>query len=288
MQGTDLMLTEQQHNFFNTFGYLGFPGLMADRAAEIDAAFEAIWGDRGGGHNGKPHDGTARSCIVPFIDQNEYLSSLVDDPRVDGIFTSLLGEEYNYLGSDGNFYVGDTNWHSDTDWSGKMRGKPPRIFYKMALYLDPVTATSGALRVVPGSQHYGDEYAEALQATLRMAPDKLGIPGSQVPAIALESNPGDVVVFNQNTKHSAWGGNNRRRMFTINCTARYSEEEMPLLRNEIGAFARFWIDSVYGEAMLRNASPQRLVHLQQPLSQQGHLVEEVRKAKLTMKEPSRG
>ena len=283
-----LQLTPQQIAFIDTFGYLVFPGLLADKIDRIIAEFESTFAVQGGGHNGKPHDGTARSCIVPFIDQNEYLSSLVDDPRVDGIFTSLLGEEYNYLGSDGNFYVGDTNWHSDTDWSGKMRGKPPRIFYKMALYLDPVTATSGALRVVPGSQHYGDEYAEALQATLRMAPDKLGIPGSQVPAIALESNPGDVVVFNQNTKHSAWGGNNRRRMFTINCTARYSEEEMPLLRNEIGAFARFWIDSVYGEAMLRNASPQRLVHLQQPLSQQGHLVEEVRKAKLTMKEPSRG
>ena len=283
-----LQLTPQQIAFIDTFGYLVFPGLLADKIDRIIAEFESTFAVQGGGHNGKPHDGTARSCIVPFIDQNEYLSSLVDDPRVDGIFTSLLGEEYNYLGSDGNFYVGDTNWHSDTDWSGKMRGKPPRIFYKMALYLDPVTATSGALRVVPGSQHYGDEYAEALQATLRIAPDKLGIPGSQVPAIALESNPGDVVVFNQNTKHSAWGGNNRRRMFTINCTARYSEEEMPLLRNEIGAFARFWIDSVYGEAMLRNASPQRLVHLQQPLSQQGHLVEEVRKAKLTMKEPSRG
>jgi len=35
------------------------------------------------------------------------------------------------------------------------RGKPPRTFYKMALYLDPVSANSGALRVIPGS-HRGD------------------------------------------------------------------------------------------------------------------------------------
>ena len=97
-----------------------------------------------------------------------------------------------------------------------------------------------------------------------------------------------MVVFNQNTKHSAWGGNNRRRMFTINCTARYTDEEIPLLRNEIAAFARFWVDSPYGDAMLRTASPQRMLHLQQPLSQQSHLAEEVRKAKLTMKEPARG
>jgi hypothetical protein len=61
---------------------------------------------RGGGHDHKPHDGTARSCIVPFIDQSEYLSSLIDDPRLDGIFVSLMGGDYNYIGSDGNFYVG--------------------------------------------------------------------------------------------------------------------------------------------------------------------------------------
>lgn len=283
-----LQLTAQQLAFMETFGYLVFPGLLNDKIDRIIAEFESVFAAHGGGHNGKPHDGTARSCILPFVDQTEYLASLIDDPRIDGIFTSLLGEDYNYLGSDGNFYVGDTNWHSDTDWSGKMRGKPPRIFYKMALYLDPVTATSGALRVIPGSQHYGDAFAEALQATLRTSQDKLGIHGSQVPAIALESNPGDVVVFNQNTKHSAWGGSNRRRMFTINCTACYTEEEMPLLRNEVAAFARFWVDSVYGDAMVRTASPQRLLHLQQAIDQQGHLAEEVRKAKLTMKEPARG
>ena len=162
-----LQLTPQQLAFMDLFGYLVFPGLLNDRIDRIIDEFEGVFAAHGGGHNGKPHDGTARSCILPFVDQTDYLASLIDDPRIDGIFSSLLGEDYNYLGSDGNFYVGDTNWHSDTDWSGKMRGKPPRIFYKMALYLDPVTATSGALRVIPGSQHYGDTFAEALQASLR-------------------------------------------------------------------------------------------------------------------------
>ena len=40
--------------------------------------------------------------------------------------------------------------------------------------------------------------------------------------------------------------------------------------------------------LLRTATPQRLVHLQQAIDQQDHLAEEVRKAKLTMKEPARG
>jgi len=48
---------------------------------------------------------------VPFINQSKYLSSLIDD-----IFASLLGDDYNYLGSDGTYYVGDTGWHSNGGW----------------------------------------------------------------------------------------------------------------------------------------------------------------------------
>ena len=53
--------------FFDTFGFLSFPGRMADRIAEITDEFESLWAARGTGHAGKPHDGTARSCIVQFI-----------------------------------------------------------------------------------------------------------------------------------------------------------------------------------------------------------------------------
>jgi len=283
-----MRLTAPQLAFIDTFGYMVFPGLLSDRVERISAEFEAVFERHGGGHDGKRHDGTARSCVVPFVDQSEYLSSLLDDPRVDGIFSSLLGEDYNYLGSDGNFYVGDTNWHSDTDWSGVARGKPPRVYYKMAIYLDRVARDTGALRVIPGSHRYGDAFAEALEKSLRKAPDVLGVPGASVPAVALESVPGDVVVFNQNLKHSSWGGGTRRRMFTMNVTARFADRDLPILRNEITSFARFWVDSVYAEPMLRGAPPARMAHLRQALENQGHLAEAVRRAKAEMKEPSRG
>jgi hypothetical protein len=205
-----MQLTDQQRAFMDVFGYLVFPDLLSDRIDRIIEEFERTFAERGGGHNGRPHDGTARSCILPFIDQTEYLSSLIDDPRIDRIFTGLLGAEYNYLGSDGNFYVGDTNWHSDTNWSGKFRGKPPRVFYKMALYLDPVTATSGALRVIPGSHRYGDRYgdrfAEDLQTTLRSPQDSLGIRGDQVPAVALDSVPGVDSVYGDAMMRTAGPG----------------------------------------------------------------------------------
>ena len=103
MENQGFKLTEQQISFFHTFGYLSVPGLMADRIEEIDREFEAVWSERGGGHNGKPHEETARSCIASFIDQSEVLSSLLDDQRILATPTTLLEENFNYMGSDGNF-----------------------------------------------------------------------------------------------------------------------------------------------------------------------------------------
>ena len=80
-----LQLTAQQLAFMDTFGYLVFPGLLNDKIDRIIAEFERVFAAHGGGHNGKPHDGTARSCILPFVDQTDYLASLIDDPRIDGI-----------------------------------------------------------------------------------------------------------------------------------------------------------------------------------------------------------
>ncbi|MCA0457840.1 MAG: phytanoyl-CoA dioxygenase family protein [Chloroflexi bacterium] len=283
-----LNLTPQQLAFMDTFGYLSFPGLLNDKIVAIQNAFEAVWTERGGGMDGKPHSGKMRSVIVPFIDQSEYLSGLLDDPRVNGIFSSLLGDDFNYIGSDGNFYVGDTNWHSDLDWASDAIGTPRLKYYKMAFYLDPLTRSSGALRVIPGSHRFGEPYAEGLEKQVRKSQDVWGISGAEIPAIPLETNPGDVVVFNFATKHSAWGGDNQRRMFTINATAHYQPDDIGYLKGIISGAARFWIESVYGERMLNSASPERMVHLQQSLDNQAHLPEEVRKAKLTMSEPAHG
>lgn len=281
MSSLSFALTAQQLNFFETFGYLGLPGLLADRATEIDAAFEAVWAERGGGHDGKPHDGTARSCIVPFIDQSAVLSSLIDDPRIHGIATSLLGDDFNYMGSDGNYYVGDTRWHSD-GWHPKIR------HVKIAFYLDPLTANTGALRVIPGSHRLGDGYADGLQADVRNSADLWGTDGADLPAVAFETQPGDIVCFNHNTKHAAFGGNTERRMFTINLCQRYPDEKLDDLRDYIGGAARFWIDRAYGAEMVQTAGPERMRHLAQVMANDGHLAELSRKARETMAEPSRG
>ncbi len=64
-------LTKEQKRFFNDFGFLQFPGLLSDRIESVIEDFEAVFRERGGGHNGAQHDGSARSCIVPFVDQSD-------------------------------------------------------------------------------------------------------------------------------------------------------------------------------------------------------------------------
>ena len=282
-----MRLTEQQLRYFETFGFLKFPGLFAEEADAITEAFEHVWAMRGGGHGGKRHDGKYRSALLQFIDHSEYLSALIDDPRIDDVYSSLLGDDYNYTGSDGNYYVGDSQWHSDLYHERKY------VSVKVALYLDPVARETGCLRVIPGSHQIGDKYGDALDSQVHIGrsagpQESFGLSGGEIPAVALESEPGDMLMFNHCIKHSSFGGGDRRRMFTINAQQRYLDEELEELRDDIGGRANFWVESAYGETMVRTSGPARMRHLEQLLANDGHLPELARKARERMSEPSRG
>jgi len=274
-------LSEAQMLFFDTFGFISLPGLLTDVIDEIIEAFEQVWAGRGGGHNGQPHDGKRRSCIVPFIDQHERLCALLDDPRIEGLLCSVLGDDFNYTGSDGNYYAGDTGWHSD-GYTKQMR------HVKIAFYLDHLTRDTGCLRVIPGSHRLGEGYSEILEKFARHSEEHLGVKGSDLPAVALEIVPGDIVAFKHNLKHAAFGGTPRRRMFTINCCERASEEQIPLLKKNLEGLARFWVDRAYGEKMVATATPGRMLHLEQVMANDDHIASLSAKARQEMDEPSRG
>jgi hypothetical protein len=261
-------LTSQQLAHFDTFGYLVFPGLLADRITAITQAFEDVWAANGGGAGGRPHDGTVHSTLVAFMDRSPVLHTLLDAPPTHDVLTSLLGDDFNYVGSDGNYFIGDSQWHSDTyNIPGGLR------FVKMAFYLDPVTRATGALRVIPGSHRQGEPFAEQLEREIRQCETLWGVPGPQVPAIALESNPGDVVVFNHALKHASFGGSRHRRMFTLNCCQRFPAEHLPYLRSYINNHAYYKVERLHHDLLVQTATPARLVHLEQGRANDGDLAE---------------
>ena len=275
------IVTDRHISFFQTFGYLAFPGLIRDCIDDIIEAFEEVWQQQGHTHSGVPHDGSKRSCIVPFPDQHPRLCQLLDDPRIDAIASTLLGDDYNFMPSDGNYYAGNTGWHSDG-------GNSDILHIKIAYYLDPLSRETGSVRVIPGSHHFGDQYADLLSKDLGNSQGVWEIDGSQVPAQALETEPGDVVVFNHKTKHASFGGGGWRRMFTMNLCQRYPESRVQELRDYLNGVARFWVDRAYGQIMMETAGSKRMRHLEQVMANDGHIAELSRQAREDMDEPSRG
>jgi hypothetical protein len=269
-----MQLTSEQKQFFETFGYLALPGLLKNEIGWITEEFEAVFSGRS-----VVHDGSKRSCIVPFIDQRARLSTLLDQSELVGLIAGLLGEEFNYIGGDGNFYTGDTHWHSD---GSHEVGR----YLKVALYLDAVDRNGGCLRVIPGT-HRQDLFRGWEARRARESLERWGIEQSEVPAVALETRPGDVVAFNHNLMHASFGGSQRRRMFTLNCCAHCETElEINEMKQYIANHDRYWNDQMHSEIMRRTASPARMRHLQQVIEHEGHLPALAAKARAEMPEPA--
>ena len=77
-------------------------------------------------------------------------------------------------------------------------------------------------------------------------------------------------------------------MFTMNCSQRYPESKLQSLRDYMAGGARFWVEHAYNDTIVRTANPERMVHLEQCLANDGHLAELSRQRRLEMAEPSRG
>lgn len=242
----------QQRDFFETFGFLKLPGLLSAEIAAITAEFEAVFPQLG-----RRHDGTKQTSIAPFVDHRPALCALLDHPAIVAAAGNLLGPDFNYVGSDGNYFTGRTTWHRDTEL-------PSNAFIKVAFYLDAVGPENGCLRVMPGS-HLKDSLREWREETMRDAENRWGQPQDALPSVPLTSNPGDVLMFNHRLMHASFGGSQARRMFTLNLSRR---ARTPVEIDDLVSYADTHggdhnRPSPYGPVMLETANAARQVHLEQ-------------------------
>ena len=117
----------------------------------------------------------------------------------------LLGEGFQFWVAEGHHRRRGTQWHHDSV------GPEGMIHLKVDLFLDQVRAETGCLRMLPGS-HFPE-----LRDRMERYYGTKGL-GDLVPwpaAIAMESDPGDAVVFNVNVYHAAIGGDHDRRSINI-------------------------------------------------------------------------
>ena len=207
-------LTGKQILHFETFGFLVRRNVFsAEEVAKINGEFDR-----------------RRASILAEIDpeekrtftqwptrnpENPFTASLLDDPRIYVPSEQLVGEDSIPVQSHCNSYGKSSGWHVDT-FDRRL------CVIKNLLYLQPTTADRGALRVIPGSHRsplsedlrnmdlYGfhDDTSPFLNAS--------GMRGEDIPCYIFESEPGDVITFNELTWHAAFGGYKDRRSLSYN------------------------------------------------------------------------
>lgn len=199
------MFSQQQIIHFRTFGFAVLPKLL-DRAevaqlkTEVTSAIADAFG--GVGTDADP-DGTGgiRGDYLPLsVDRAPLSQALIaDDPRFFQGSAALLGGPTVPTAPIATCFTTNAGWHTDdgTDVGG----------VKFLAHLEPRTAATGALRVVAGS--HGVSFQRRVKEYWSQDPAGQGFAAWPVPAIALETTPGDVIAFDVHLFHSSIGGNNR-------------------------------------------------------------------------------
>jgi ectoine hydroxylase-related dioxygenase (phytanoyl-CoA dioxygenase family) len=273
--------------FFDTFGYLYLPGLLADDIDWISQEFDAIWARRPDIH----HDGLHRT-IYPdaFLNASSVLARLIEHPLLSAVSEELLGPDIAYYGGDGNYYSGDTAWHRDVfGIPDGEEGKSIVRHIKIAFYLDPLTADTGALRVIPGSHHLTDTFAKEVRefvahggADAGLSPEGLpargmsefvgqdggefGLSPEDIPAVAMSVTPGDILIFDHRIMHASFGGSEARRMFAMNlCEQCHTGRQRELTAQLFRMYGTRGMSYFFSDNVTQGAPPDRIRRLEPAL-----------------------
>lgn len=221
MADAGFALSDAQVNYFRTFGYVVLRGLFAEDMPRITEGFETAYSDAEADPtkgllpiDAALHDGQPRINLLDIATSGPGLSWLLDDARVMTIAETLVIGDAEPAGSDGSLFWCDTNWHSDT--FGAPLGQH---HVKLSWYLDELTASTGAIRVLPGTHHlmsgYGRQLREITSREDASYVDELGVEPSELPSVPIETVPGDLVCWDYRTIHASYGGMDRRRLLSI-------------------------------------------------------------------------
>ena len=125
---------------------------------------------------------------------------------------TLIGPDFFLEHTAGAIYRGDTPWHG-----GQPKDTPNPITHgKIAMYFDSLGKDDGCLRIIPGSHR--QPLADHLKPLSREADEPqtmfFGIADQDIPCVALETDPGDVIVFTERVYYSAYGSKIGRLQIT--------------------------------------------------------------------------
>jgi ectoine hydroxylase-related dioxygenase (phytanoyl-CoA dioxygenase family) len=205
------VLTPQQKNHFDVFGYLVLRQAFShSEMAAITRTIEHVWAE-----DPQPVEQDERRS-GGIVESRPELTALVTDERLYPIIEGLLGSELQWVGSEGNLSSSSTiGWHPDRKYytSGEEHWMDFAQL-KLMIYLDPVDRDSGCLRVIPGS-HRMPFHRNLADQELSPEAKPFSVIGPEIPCMALESKPGDIVLFDHCIWHASFGGGSRRRYLAM-------------------------------------------------------------------------
>ena len=216
------MLTPEQIAHFKTFGFLVLRQAFSPEEMEKMISRYKYMSERENGRIIDSGDGKNVTKVVDyFIEKDPELTKLVEDDRIYETIEQLLGRGFIWTGSEWISGRSQAPWHAD-------RQDRTELYYttiKVHLYLDPTKKETCALRVIPGSHRSPfHETLKPLHHEENARP--YGMDGPSIPCYAFESNPGDVIFFNQFLLHSVFGSlENERRYVALKFGARIRNED---------------------------------------------------------------
>ena len=152
----------------------------SELSAEVDDALER--GLRDDGEVKQGSGGVEFRVVVMMCERTPVSLALLDVFAVTA--SKLLGRPVLPGRAKGTRYFGSSGFHADSD------AAIPSLSF--VAYLEPLDATSGALRVIPRSHRH----------------EGAGVASD---AVALATSPGDVIVFDEHLTHGSVGGVVRRQ-----------------------------------------------------------------------------
>ena len=208
------MISKAQKAHWDTFGFLVLKQLFSQKEVEVmrKATIEVV-NQEGGGES---LSGGEQFSIGTFLERHPDLMNWIDDDRIYEIPETLLGPDFFLMHTGGAVYKGDTLWHGGFD-PDRPKAYNPIKHCKIAMYFDRVNKEDGCLRVIPGShlRSFGDFVRPLFREETEPDLKHFGVADEEVPCVALESEPGDVIVFTEPVFHSAFGSGIPRIQITV-------------------------------------------------------------------------
>jgi hypothetical protein len=193
------MLSHQQIMHFRTFGYVTLRALLtpaetATLRQEVTGAITDAFGAAA-----EPGDlGGISGDYLPLAAGRApfSLSLIADDPRTFLAAAELMGAPAVAPVGIATRFTGDSGWHT--------RQGPDVGGVTFWADLEPRTAESGALRLIPGS--HLPEFERRLWEYTAIEPAASGFEEWEWPHVVVETEPGDVAAFHTHLRNRAQGG----------------------------------------------------------------------------------